>query len=36
MVDLLLGVPHYMYDIYIYIYDMYGMDWYWLILIDAG
>ena len=34
MVDLLLGVPHYMYDIYIY--DMYGMDWYWLILIDAG
>ena len=34
MVDLLFGVPHYMYDIYIY--DMYGMDWYWLILIDAG
>jgi hypothetical protein len=28
MVDLLFGVPHYMYDIY----DMYGMDWYWLML----
>ena len=34
MVDLLLGVPHYMYDIYIYMTCMawIGIDWYWLML----